>query len=165
MLWFLDWNSNRHGRSRPSTHPQWQQKILWSMSSLITRTFLLKVVDFPRIGSSTVIGTRHRYDLSLTLNPARALRGPGMRQWRRRHAAGAVTKEANMPATSTKSATIQKLITRKSGASISQLQAATEWQPHSVRAALSSLRKNGATITRSANTKGITVYRFSVGAS
>ena len=66
-----------------------------------------------------------------------------------------------MPAPSTKTETIQKLIARKAGASISQLQAATAWQPHSVRAALSGLRKNGTAITRSSNAKGVTVYRLS----
>ena len=66
-----------------------------------------------------------------------------------------------MPATRTKSETIQKLLTRKGGASISRLQAATDWQPHSVRAALSGLRKKGAEVTRSTNAKGITVYRLS----
>ncbi len=69
--------------------------------------------------------------------------------------------ETTMPAPSTKTETIRKLIARKGGASISQLETATAWQPHSVRAALSGLRKNGAEITRSANAKGVTVYRLS----
>ena len=68
-----------------------------------------------------------------------------------------------MPATRTKSETIQKLLTRKGGASISQLQAATDWQPHSIRAALSGMRKKGAAITRSANTKGVAIYHLSIG--
>ncbi len=68
-----------------------------------------------------------------------------------------------MPAPSTKTETIRKLLARKGGASIPQLQAATDWQPHSVRAALSGLRKKGAAITRSANAKGVTVYRLSNG--
>ena len=68
-----------------------------------------------------------------------------------------------MPATPTKSETIQKLLARKGGATITQLQAATDWQPHSLRAALSGLRKNGAAITRSTDSKGVTVYRLSNG--
>ena len=60
-----------------------------------------------------------------------------------------------MPATMTKSETIRKLLARKGGATITQLQAATAWQPHSVRAALSGLRKKGTAITRSANAKGV----------
>ena len=68
-----------------------------------------------------------------------------------------------MPATRTKSETIRKLLVRKGGASISQLQAATDWQPHSIRAALSGLRKKGDEITRAINSKGVTVYRLSNG--
>ena len=68
-----------------------------------------------------------------------------------------------MPATMTKSETIRKLLARKGGATITQLQTATAWQPHSVRAALSGLRKKGAAIARSANAKGVTVYRLSSG--
>jgi hypothetical protein len=71
--------------------------------------------------------------------------------------------EADMPATRTKSETIQKLLARKGGATITQLQAATDWQPHSLRAALSGLRKKGAAITRLTNAKGVTVYRLSNG--
>ena len=67
-----------------------------------------------------------------------------------------------MPATRTKSETIQKLIARKGGASITQLQAATEWQPHSIRAALSGLRKKGVSIDRCTNSKGAAVYRLTV---
>ncbi len=45
-----------------------------------------------------------------------------------------------------KTATIQRLLNRKSGATLASLQKATGWQPHSVRAALSALRKAGYTI-------------------
>ena len=65
-----------------------------------------------------------------------------------------------MPATLTKIETVRKLLGRKGGASISQLMAITDWQPHTVRAALSGLRKRGAEITRSSNTKGMSVYRI-----
>ena len=68
-----------------------------------------------------------------------------------------------MPAPFTKTETIRKLLARKGGATITQLQAATDWQPHSLRAALSGLRKKGAAITRSTNAKGVTVYRQSNG--
>ena len=67
-----------------------------------------------------------------------------------------------MPATLTKSETIQKLLARKDGASITQLQAATAWQPHSIRAALSGLRKKGISIDRGTNSKGAAVYRLTV---
>ncbi len=41
---------------------------------------------------------------------------------------------------------VQHLLRRPSGASLEALCKATEWQPHSVRAALSGLRKKGVTI-------------------
>ena len=63
-----------------------------------------------------------------------------------------------MPAKRTKLEIIGKLLSRYSGATITQMQAATGWQPHSIRAALSGLRKKGAVITRSTNTKGNTVF-------
>ena len=47
-----------------------------------------------------------------------------------------------------KSDTIRRLLTQKSGADIAQLQDATGWQSHSVRAAISRLRKVGYTIDR-----------------
>ena len=53
-----------------------------------------------------------------------------------------------MPKTTSKSATIQKLLQRPKGASITQLQTATQWQAHSLRAALTRLRKSGVTLER-----------------
>jgi hypothetical protein len=47
-----------------------------------------------------------------------------------------------------KSAAIQRLLSRKSGATLASLQKATGWQPHSVRATLSTLRKAGYTIDK-----------------
>ncbi|PCI41903.1 MAG: hypothetical protein COB46_02170 [Rhodospirillaceae bacterium] len=46
----------------------------------------------------------------------------------------------------TKPNTILKLIRRRSGATLADLRKATNWQPHSIRAALSKLRKQGNTI-------------------
>ena len=48
----------------------------------------------------------------------------------------------------TKSAAVRRLLSRRSGATLASLQKATGWQPHSVRAALSTLRKAGYTIDR-----------------
>ena len=50
--------------------------------------------------------------------------------------------------TKTKTATIQRLLKRKSGATLASLQKATGWQPHSVCATLSTLRKSGYTIDK-----------------
>ena len=66
--------------------------------------------------------------------------------------------EATMPAKPTKTATILKLLRRPKGASIAELQKATGWKPHSVRAALTGLRKKGDKIERTKNAKDTAVY-------
>ncbi len=63
-----------------------------------------------------------------------------------------------MPTKPTKIESILKLLRRPNGSSITQLQKATGWQPHSVRAALTGLRKKGHEVTRGKDTKGVTVY-------
>lgn len=62
----------------------------------------------------------------------------------------------------TKAATVRKLLARKSGADLAALQKATGWQAHSVRAALSGLRKAGYTIDRvlPKTEDGAAVYRI-----
>jgi hypothetical protein len=68
-----------------------------------------------------------------------------------------------MPARTTKPDIIIRLINRKSGAALNQLQEATGWKPHSVRAALTGLRKKGHEITRDKNRKGVTIYSIADG--
>lgn len=65
----------------------------------------------------------------------------------------------------TKSAILLKLLSRKGGADVPALQAATGWQPHSVRATLSGLRKAGYTIDRASPAKVGTpsIYRITGG--
>ncbi len=46
-------------------------------------------------------------------------------------------------ANTTRPAQLRKLLTRKSGATIAQIQSAFGWQPHTARAAISGLRKAG----------------------
>ena len=65
----------------------------------------------------------------------------------------------------TKPALILRLTQRKTGASMAQLQKATNWQPHSIRAALSGLRKSGHQIDRAKNDKGVTHYSIAKEAS
>lgn len=60
---------------------------------------------------------------------------------------------------STKLDTILKRLSHKNGVTLPALEKATGWQPHSVRAALTGLRKKGHTIERSKDGKGVTVYR------
>ena len=69
------------------------------------------------------------------------------------------------PPRETKAAILRKLLSRKSGADLAALQAATGWQPHSVRAAMSGLRKAGHTIDRADPAKpgGGAIYRITGG--
>ena len=63
-----------------------------------------------------------------------------------------------MPAKPTKIEIILKQLRRPSGASIAHLQKTVGWQPHSLRAALTGLRKKGHTIERGRDAKGVTRY-------
>ena len=62
-------------------------------------------------------------------------------------------------AKSSRPAQLRKLLTRKSGATIGQMQLAFGWQPHTARAAISGLRKRGEIIERREASKG-SVYRI-----
>jgi predicted ArsR family transcriptional regulator len=55
--------------------------------------------------------------------------------------------------------TILELLRRPKGAKIAELQKATGWQPHSVRAMLTGLRKRGIAIDRDTNAQSETVYK------
>lgn len=70
-----------------------------------------------------------------------------------------------MAAKLTKPQTILKFVKRPKGASLGVLEKATGWQPHSVRAALTGLRKDGHAIERGKDAKGVTVYRLTGEAS
>ncbi|WP_300039624.1 DUF3489 domain-containing protein [uncultured Roseobacter sp.] len=59
----------------------------------------------------------------------------------------------------TRQAELRKLLARKSGASIAQIQKTFGWQPHTVRAAISAQRKSGSVIVRSKTDKG-SMYRI-----
>ena len=59
-----------------------------------------------------------------------------------------MTRQSGARRRETKTDTIRRLLSRKTGADLSALQKATGWQPHSVRAALSGMRKAGYTIDR-----------------
>ena len=54
----------------------------------------------------------------------------------------------------TKRARLTKLISRKSGATIATLQKQLAWQPHTIRAEISRLRKSGLAVSCSASAKG-----------
>jgi len=54
---------------------------------------------------------------------------------------------------------ILKHLRQKNGATLPAQEKATGWQPHSVRAALTGMRKKGHAIKRSKGAKGVTFYR------
>jgi hypothetical protein len=62
------------------------------------------------------------------------------------------------PARPSKKAAIVALLERPDGAAISDLTAATGWQVHSVRAALTGLRKEGKELVRAKDAAGTTHY-------
>ncbi|MGI4876320.1 MAG: DUF3489 domain-containing protein [Janthinobacterium lividum] len=71
------------------------------------------------------------------------------------------TGQAAMPAVlPTKSASVIKLLQRARGATSLELTAATDWQPHSVRAFLSGLRKKGRPLVREPRKSGELAYRL-----
>ena len=78
-----------------------------------------------------------------------------------------MTRKPNTAPGETKAAAITRLLTRKAGADLGALQEATGWQPHSVRAALSTLRKAGYTIARTPPKAGGTggAYRITAAPS
>ena len=53
-----------------------------------------------------------------------------------------------------------KLLTRARGATIQEVTIATGWQPHSVRAYFSGLRKRGIVLVREARKSGEGTYRI-----
>nr|WP_295662222.1 DUF3489 domain-containing protein [Polymorphobacter sp.] len=75
-----------------------------------------------------------------------------------------VTASANAPPSiakpTSKSDNVLKLLLRTKGATPVELIAATGWQPHSMRAFLSGLRKKGRTIVREERKGGGYAYRI-----
>lgn len=55
---------------------------------------------------------------------------------------------------------VNGLLSRKTGASVPEISSATNWQPHSVRAFLSGLRKKGVTLDRQERRDGTKAYRM-----
>jgi Protein of unknown function (DUF3489) len=63
------------------------------------------------------------------------------------------------PREGTKKALVLSLLSRPEGATIDDLLSATGWLPHTTRAALTGLRKEGYEFVKSKNAEGETVYR------
>lgn len=58
-----------------------------------------------------------------------------------------ITQTGKTAASKSKKARLEGLLSRPRGATITQLQKALDWQPHTIRAAISRLRKSGADVT------------------
>ena len=69
-------------------------------------------------------------------------------------------RKTNDQGRTSKKATIEALVRRTDGAAIAELMAATGWQEHSIRAALTGLREAGHTIARVRDASGATRYRI-----
>lgn len=65
----------------------------------------------------------------------------------------------------TKKVIIERLLRRKSGATIDQIANATGWQAHTCRAFLSGLRKKGRAVVRETGKQGNSVYRIGTSSS
>ena len=70
------------------------------------------------------------------------------------------TTPARRPQKRTMADTVLRLLQRPAGASIAHLTRATGWQAHSIRAALTGLRKKGHVIHRTTGKSGQAVYRI-----
>lgn len=66
------------------------------------------------------------------------------------------------PAGGTKSGELCKLLSRRSGATVAQLQRQLDWQPHTIRAAISRLRSAGVPIELDRSRK-VARYRITSG--
>ncbi|MFC4272783.1 DUF3489 domain-containing protein [Sneathiella chungangensis] len=75
-----------------------------------------------------------------------------------KQASSSRTLKQSMP-TPKKPDIILKLIRRSNGARMQDLQKATGWQAHSIRAGLSGLRKNGIRINLTRTASGKTLYK------
>ena len=74
---------------------------------------------------------------------------------------GKSAQQTNAPVRAgTKQAKLVDMMRTAAGASIAQMGAKMGWQPHSVRAALTGLRKHGLAIIRDKTDAGVSVYRI-----
>lgn len=61
-------------------------------------------------------------------------------------APGSAKPRPGKTAGKTKSDNLSKLLSRRNGATVAQIQKQLDWQPHTIRAAISRLRSSGLTI-------------------
>ncbi len=93
--------------------------------------------------------------------PAKSKRQPAKRPAAGNAGRGKSTQQTNAPVRAgTKQATLVDMMRTAAGATITAMGAKTDWQPHSVRAALTGLRKRGLAINRERSDAGVTIYRI-----
>ena len=93
--------------------------------------------------------------------PAKSKRQPAKRPAAGNAGRGKSTQQTNAPVRAgTKQATLVDMMRTAAGATIAQMGAKTGWQPHSVRAALTGLRKRGIAVTRAKDDTETTIYRI-----
>lgn len=61
----------------------------------------------------------------------------------------------------TKSAIVNRLLRRAKGATLADIEQATSWRPHSCRAFLSGVRKQGIALAKEERANGETAYKVS----
>ena len=99
--------------------------------------------------------------------PARKTARKSAKQRPVAEAASSRAPKMRSPTTSarrSKKAAIISLLQRPDGAALGDLTAATGWQVHSVRAALTGLRKEGKELAREKDAAGVTHYRLAANA-
>ncbi len=93
--------------------------------------------------------------------PRKSKRQPAKRPAAGKAGRGKSAQQTNAPVRAgTKQATLIDMLKKPNGASIAQMGAKMGWQPHSVRAALTGLRKRGVAINREKTDAGVSVYRI-----
>src|SRR6266566_4664938 len=108
---------------------------------------------------STTVKTAARRIRKSTHKPPKPIRS----RQRTLTAAKPISSKANAsaaPVRRSKKASILALLQQPDGAAIGELTAATGWQVHSVRAALTGLRKEGKELAREKDAAGVTHYRL-----
>ena len=68
---------------------------------------------------------------------------------------------AATPKAESKASIVTGLLTSTKGATLEEMMTATTWQPHSVRAFLSGLRKKGSALVKEQRKSGEQAYRMS----
>jgi hypothetical protein len=70
-------------------------------------------------------------------------------------------RPVHIPRISSRAAVVRERLSRPSGATLAELASATGWLPHTVRAALTSLRRKGQALRRDRDARGQSTYRLS----